>query len=161
MFFKRFTDIGFQQNHDTAKTLQNKPKMQNFNTFALSEIQKLRISIGNSSYFRILTSVAKLIWWTRIVFVKSPLRTTSLRPSLQTVCFRSTLRTLCLRQVQAAAAEWAKPREIRRGTPEAQHSGSHQACETTKSYSFSETPVGDMRARRVCRASSPPIFRIS
>ena len=43
-------------------------------------------------------------------------RTTALRPSLQSFCFRSTQRTTCLRLFQAAAAEWAKPNEIRRGT---------------------------------------------
>ena len=43
-------------------------------------------------------------------------RTTALRPSLQSFCFRSTQRTTCLRLFQAAAAEWAKPKEIRRGT---------------------------------------------
>ena len=42
-------------------------------------------------------------------------RTTTLRPSLQPFCFRSTQRTTCLRLFQAAAAEWAKPNEIRRG----------------------------------------------
>ena len=62
--------------------------------------------------------MATRIWWTLIVFVRSPLRMISLRPSLQTVCFRSTLRTLCRREVPAAAAEWAKPRKIRRGTPQ-------------------------------------------
>ena len=43
-------------------------------------------------------------------------RTTALRPSLQSFCFRSTQRTTRLRLFQAAAAEWAKPNEIRRGT---------------------------------------------
>ena len=46
---------------------------------------------------------------------RSTLRTAVLRPSLQTFCFRSTLRTIILRLSPTAAAEWAKPREIRRG----------------------------------------------
>ena len=43
-------------------------------------------------------------------------RTTTLRPSLQSFGVRSTQRTTCLRLFQAAAADWAKPNEIRRGT---------------------------------------------
>ena len=46
---------------------------------------------------------------------RSTLRTTAWRPPLQTVCFRSTLRPIILRIFPTAAAEWAKPREIRRG----------------------------------------------
>ena len=113
VFFKRFADTRFQQNHDTAKTLQNKHKMRNFDAFALSETLKFRIPIGNYSYFQFPAIVAKPVWWTQMVFVRSTLRTTSLRPSLQTLCFRSTLRTLRLRQNPAAAAELAKPRHPR------------------------------------------------
>ena len=116
-FFKLSTDTRFYENRGTAKTRQNKLKMQNLHAFAISEKPKLRISIGNYSYFRFPVIVAKPVWWAQIVFIRSTLRMRSLRPSLQTICFRSTLRPIILRLSPAAAAEWAKPREIRRGTP--------------------------------------------
>ena len=63
---------------------------------------------------------------------RSTLRTTAWRPPLQTVCFRSTLRPIILRLSPTAAAEWAKPREIRRGTPSSirRSDGARRACGT-------------------------------
>ena len=95
---------------------------------------------------------------------RSTLRTTSLRPSLQTVCFRSTLRPIILRLSPTAAAEWAKPGEIRRGTPSSirRSDGARRACLTflqklrSSGYSYSENA-----REALYRALPPPILRTS
>ena len=100
MFFRSPKDIRFQQNHDTEKTLQNKFKMRDANAFAQSNPCNYLISIGNCNYFWVPGFVAERLCG-RLA---------------NTAHGRGHVRIITLRLFPAAAAEWAKPGEIRRGT---------------------------------------------